>query len=71
MSLQKKLTINEAAEALGVSRRTLDNWRCKNRGPRWLKVGRGHSGRVYYPLEEIEAYLARCLRGSEDDGHAR
>ena len=41
-----------------IATRTLDNWRWKGEGPRYLKIG----GRVVYRLEDVEAYEAGQLR---------
>ena len=46
-----------------IATRTLDNWRWKGEGPRYLKIG----GRVVYRLEDIEAYAAEHLRLSETE----
>ena len=34
------LTNKEAARKLGISHRTLEDWRLTNRGPRFVKLGR-------------------------------
>ena len=49
----------ELASRWRLSVRTLEKWRSTARGPRHLKLGR----RVYYRLEDIEAYEASHLRG--------
>ena len=41
-----------------IATRTLDNWRWRGEGPRYLKIG----GRVVYRLEDIEAYETEQLR---------
>ena len=46
-----------------IATRTLDNWRWKGEGPRYLKIG----GRVVYRLEDIEAYEAEQLRLTETE----
>lgn len=43
----------EAADYIGVSPKTLRNWRSLKRGPKY--VGRGHG--VRYPYRELEAWL--------------
>jgi hypothetical protein len=40
-----------------VSPRTLEQWRWKGTGPRYLKVG----GRVVYRLADVEAFEAESL----------
>jgi hypothetical protein len=42
----------------GMSPRTLEDWRWRKKGPRYLKIG----GRVMYRLEDIEAYEAERIR---------
>ena len=41
-----------------ISPRTLEQWRWKGIGPRYLKIG----GRVLYCLDDIEEYEAACRR---------
>ena len=50
-------TQNQLAARWKHSPRTLEQWRWKGIGPRYLKIG----GRVIYPLEEVEAYEAARL----------
>jgi predicted DNA-binding transcriptional regulator AlpA len=45
----------EVAEVLGVSERTLANWRCASAGPSYVKAG----GRVGYRESAVEEYLAK------------
>lgn len=49
--------LSEAALAKrsGISCRTLQGWRARGGGPRWVKVGR----RVLYPRLDADAFLAR------------
>jgi len=53
----------DAADALGISSRSLDAWRQRGYGPRFLKVG----GRIKYPPEEIDAFLQKCTRTPADE----
>ena len=46
------LTIDEAAQLLRVSRRTLDNYRYRKRGPPY----RRHGGRIVYRLSDLLAW---------------
>ena len=46
-------TVNELAEFLGVSQATLNAWRWRGKGPRWIRVGRY----VRYPRRDTEAWL--------------
>jgi excisionase family DNA binding protein len=49
----EKLTREQAAEYLGVSRATLETWASLGKGPRFFKPG----GKVYYLVRELEAYI--------------
>lgn len=57
------LNRDAAAAELGLSRKTLDNWRSTGRGPRYLKLG----SRVLYPRDELEVYKSSCLRQSTSE----
>ena len=47
-----------------IATRTLDNWRWRGEGPRYLKIG---GRRVVYRLEDIEAYELDQLRLTEPE----
>ena len=47
-----------AAAALGISPVTLKIWRCKGKGPRYLKMGVSKQSGVAYEPAEIEAWKA-------------
>jgi len=44
------LSERELADRTGISRRSLQGWRQKGRGPRWVKLG----GRVLYDASAID-----------------
>jgi hypothetical protein len=48
----------ELARRLKISPRTLEGWRWRGTGPRFVKAG----GRVLYRLEDVEAFEAEQLR---------
>lgn len=48
-----------AAEMLGLSDHTLENWRYLNKGPRYFRVG----SRIKYDERDLEAWLESCVRG--------
>jgi len=48
---------NGLAERWVLSPRTLEQWRWRGVGPRYLKLG----GRVVYRLDDVEAYEAENL----------
>ncbi len=52
------LNSEAAAAALGISPVTLKIWRCKGKGPRFIKLGRSPRDRVVYDPAEIEAWKA-------------
>lgn len=47
------LTENEVAERLRVKPRTLQDWRQRDIGPAWARLG----GSVRYPATELERYI--------------
>ena len=49
------LSLNEAAEVMGIAAGTLRTWRTQGRGPVGFKVG---GRRVMYRREAVEAWLA-------------
>ncbi|MBE1514304.1 helix-turn-helix transcriptional regulator [Nesterenkonia halotolerans] len=49
-----------AAEFLGLSENTLAQWRCRDTGPAYVKLGRT----VVYRIETLEAFL----RANESGG---
>ena len=51
-TLQKFLTEEEVAEILGVSVRTLRNWRLLNKGPQFRKFGSS----CRYGADDLAAY---------------
>ena len=48
----------ELSRRWSISPRTLENWRWRNEGPVYLKIG----GRVAYRLDDIEAFEAQQVR---------
>ncbi len=57
------LTPKDLSARWHIATQTLDNWRWRGEGPRYLKIG----GRVIYRLEDIEAYEAGQLRLAEPE----
>ena len=45
-----------AARLLSVKQSTLRRWWTRGVGPRGVKLSRARSGRVFYPLSEVEAF---------------
>lgn len=50
------VSANEAAAMLGVSSRTLANWRTLGIGPAFVRVGAVHS-RTLYRVDDLSAWL--------------
>jgi excisionase family DNA binding protein len=63
--ISRALSTNEAAAFLGVSPRTLEDWRCRGGGPIFHKVGRRL---VRYCLASLEAYLEAGARLNTSGG---
>lgn len=59
------LTRREAAQYLGVSRRSLDNWATRGEGPRFFKIGRAARYRVSDLESWIEARAVACDQGGD------
>lgn len=59
MANTAKVLNNEAAAALiGVTPGTLKFWRCKGKGPRYIKLGSSPRAGVAYDPAEVEAWKA-------------
>ena len=57
------LTTTQAADFLGISKRTLDGMRLSGRGPAYVKLG----SLVRYPATKLEEWLLSSLRKSTSD----
>lgn len=53
------LNTGAAAEYLGVSRFTLEAWRCQKKGPRFVKYGNRN---VRYRQKDLDAYIEEMLQ---------
>jgi predicted DNA-binding transcriptional regulator AlpA len=62
------LTETEAAKILGFSVRTLQGWRYRGGGPRFVRISRTC---VRYRRQDLEAWIEECLRVSTSDDGAR
>lgn len=51
------LTPQQVADLLQVSTGTLENWRLKNHGPKFLKLGGKHRSPVRYRLQDVEDWM--------------
>ena len=52
------MTNKQAAAYLGISPRTLEDWRLTGFGPRFVKLGR----RVFYRLQDLAEFVHDCVR---------
>jgi predicted DNA-binding transcriptional regulator AlpA len=59
----RRLTEREVAERFGLSRRTLQQWRIRGVGPKYLKLGAS----VRYALDDIEAFERAGARDHTSD----
>lgn len=52
------ISSNDAAALIGVTPATLRFWRCKGKGPRFIKLGQSKQAGVCYDPADIEAWKA-------------
>jgi len=48
------LTENQTAERLNIKRATLTVWRCRKKGPPYIRI----EGAIRYPKDELEAWIS-------------
>lgn len=58
------------AAALDVSVRTLQGWRAKGKGPKFVKLGRGLRSKVVYSAQAIEQFIAENSYQSTTEAQA-
>lgn len=54
----RNYTTQQAAEIIGLKPSTLEVYRVRGLGPRWVRIGR----KVLYPSDELEAFQASLKR---------
>ncbi|MDK8670271.1 helix-turn-helix domain-containing protein [Corynebacterium sp. MSK195] len=54
MQLIDSIKPTELAEQIGVTESTLATWRCRNKGPRFVRI----AGRIHYMRADVEAWIA-------------
>lgn len=65
MKSKTHITPTETAKRLGISERTLANYRTEGRGPKWGKV----DGKVMYENVAVNEYQSRQKRQAMWDHH--
>jgi predicted site-specific integrase-resolvase len=60
------MTVKEAAEVLGLSAHTLNDWRVKGKGPEYCKL----EGAVRYSVEALQAFKDKGKRRSTSQAAA-
>lgn len=60
----KHLVTKEAARLMGISHRTLEDWRLTGNGPRFIKLGR----RVVYRFEILMEFMDERMRLNTGEG---
>jgi predicted DNA-binding transcriptional regulator AlpA len=58
-----RLIVPEAAEYLRLKKGTLDNWRSRGRGPRFIKLGR----KVSYDTRDLDHWINQNKQSSTAD----
>lgn len=58
LSNVEMLSSRQTAEMCGVSLNTLQKWRSRNVGPKYVKFSGANSSAVRYPRVEVERFIA-------------
>lgn len=61
ISMGGAVTPEELSSILGVSKGTLNQWRCRGYGPKFLKVGR----QIHYPKNSVDEFVRAASEESE------
>jgi len=57
MTESEMLTSAQVAELCGVSMNTLQKWRSRNMGPRYVKFGGSNAATIRYKRTDVELFL--------------
>jgi hypothetical protein len=57
------LTPQQVSDLLQITVGTLENWRLKNHGPKFLKLGGQHRSPVRYRLQDVEDFMFEDSKG--------
>ncbi len=58
------MTTAQAADFLGLKKNTLEIWRFRGTGPKFVKLGRS----VRYRLSDLEAFIDACTKQKTSSG---
>ena len=64
-------TSEQTARLLGLKPQTMRAWRLRRRGPRYIRLSNGPTGRVLYARGDIERYLKERTFASTSEEHAK
>lgn len=63
LSSEEMLTSAQVADICGVSLNTLQKWRSRNMGPRYIKFGGSNAATIRYKRSDVELFLsARTIK---------
>lgn len=62
----RHLSPSELAHRLGVSKRTIEGWRYRGKGPDYLRL----EGRIAYRLADVERFEAEALQKGRNSSEA-
>lgn len=57
--MEEFYTTPELARRLKRKARTIQDWRVRGVGPRYIRLGGGNGGKVLYRVSDVEAWLAQ------------
>jgi predicted DNA-binding transcriptional regulator AlpA len=59
------LTPQQVSDLLQISVGTLENWRMRGHGPKYLKLGGTHRSPVRYRQQDVEDFMFEDAKGGE------
>lgn len=60
---EQLLTPQQVSDMLQISVGTLENWRFRGHGPKYLKLGGQHRSPVRYRLQDVEDFMFEDAKG--------
>ena len=61
------LTKSQTARLYHIAEKTLETWRLKGIGPKFVRLGGQKRGRIFYRESDVLEYLEQCTRTSTSD----